>query len=296
MEPSPLQPGIHLLHKPIGPSSFAALSAVAPKNLRSCHGGTLDPFASGLLLVLVQPATQLFDLLHDVPKVYDVAIAWGIETENGDPTGTITRRAGTHHLTPEAIVSAMSSMIGWQDQTPPATSAKRIDGVRAYELAHRGTPITPPPTRVYLHSAQWLEHTLPATSRVRMTVRGGFYIRSCIADLGRRLDSAAHVAALHRISIGPYVDPHASTPSNAPALPWLPTRILTEDEVHTLKEGQGITIGNLIPPPSPLPEDFPMQLPLVRGIQNDRFSFVLEPRDGLLFSNRLLRGGIPFVE
>src|SRR4051812_42381593 len=93
-----MTPGIHLLHKPVGPTSFSLVrdlladaEARQPgKRVRICHGGTLDPFASGLLLVLVGPATRLFDHLHAVPKVYEGAVRWGVETDNGDPLGRTT--------------------------------------------------------------------------------------------------------------------------------------------------------------------------------------------------------------
>src|SRR5271170_3073395 len=93
-----MSPGIHLVHKPEGPTSFSLVQArlgatEAPEGRRRprvCHGGTLDPFASGLLLILAEPATRLFDYLHPVPKVYDATVRWGIETDNGDPGGKVT--------------------------------------------------------------------------------------------------------------------------------------------------------------------------------------------------------------
>src|SRR5438552_18339273 len=83
-----MTPGIHLLYKPVGPTSFSLVQACLQRNasragrrpLRICHGGTLDPFASGLLLILVEPATRLFDYLHAIPKVYEATVRWGVET------------------------------------------------------------------------------------------------------------------------------------------------------------------------------------------------------------------------
>ena len=288
----PLEPGIHLLHKPAGPTSFAALRAIAPPRQRSCHGGTLDPFASGLLLVLVQPATQLFDLLHDIPKVYEVTIGWGVETDNGDPTGAVVNRAKRDHLTATLIDQWLQSHIGWHDQIPPATCAKRIGGERAYVRAQRGEQFTLPSTPVYLHSVEWIDHDLPRTSRVRLTVRGGFYVRSLIRDLGREMQFAAHVAALRRVSIGPYTDPGPGKISSAPALPWLPTRRLVDEEVETLKTGKPIEIGTIEPAIWSAPPSFPPCRPDIRGVHEGRFIFVLEQRDERFYQNRLLRGGI----
>src|SRR3712207_6785029 len=94
-----MTPGVHLGHKPAGPTSFSVMQAFvetaraaqSQRRLRRvCHGGTLDPFASGLLLILVEPATRLFGYLHAVPKVYEATVRWGIETDNGDPLGRTT--------------------------------------------------------------------------------------------------------------------------------------------------------------------------------------------------------------
>jgi tRNA pseudouridine55 synthase len=289
---NPLEPGIHLLHKPAGPTSFAALQKVAPRGLRSCHGGTLDPFASGLLLILVQPATQLFDLLHDIPKVYDVTIGWGVETENGDPTGAVVNQGSVDHLTTAAIEDAMQAHQGWHDQIPPTTSAKRIDGERAYLRAHRGEIFTLPPALVYLHSIEWLKHALPHNSRVRLTVRGGFYVRSLIRDVGRQLKSAAHVAALRRLSIGPYTDPGQGRIISADPLPWMSTRQLIDEEVTALKAGQSIPTGSMLEPTWNPPPSFPPFKPYIRGVHDERFIFILEQQAERIHQNRLLRGGI----
>jgi tRNA pseudouridine55 synthase len=289
-----LQPGIHLLHKPTGPSSFAALQTVAPPRLRCVHGGTLDPFASGLLLILVQPATQLFDLLHDVPKVYEATIRWGIETANGDPTGEVVQRAPCDHLNPGRIADAMGAHIGWHDQIPPATSAKRVDGERAYTRAHRGEKFDLPPSRVYLHSVEWIDHDLPNTSRVRLSVRGGFYVRALVRDVARSMQTAAHIASLRRIAIGPYTDPPAGSIVHATALPWLATRQLAADEVEQLKAGQSIEPGAIDPAEWQAPAGFPGGPAYVRGVHEGRFILILEQRDARLYPNRLLRGGIAF--
>ena len=283
--------GVYLVHKPAGPSSFRRLKEVAPKDLRNCHGGTLDPFASGLLLVLVEPATQVFDLLHDIPKVYDATIRWGIETENGDPTGKIAA-SGKVEPTAAAIEQAMQSFIGWHEQIPPSTSAKRIDGERAYVRAHRGELLTLPASRVYLHSIQWLQHTLPHRSRVRLTVRGGYYIRSLVRDVGRMLGCFAHVEALHRIAIGPWRDPGGDAVERAEPLPWLPARLLSDDDGHDLKAGRSIEAGEIESASWKPPELFPAPTDLMRGIHRDRLSFILKRSGNRLITNRLLRGGI----
>src|SRR5580658_2568174 len=190
-----MDPGIHLLHKPVGPTSFSIVQACIQSTPahpghsapRICHGGTLDPFASGLLLILVEPATRLFDYLHDIPKVYEATVRWGIETDNGDPQGQVVSTGDASHLAPEQLDAALQTFVGWHEQIPHPTSAKRIDGERAYVKAHRGEGVVMPPSRVYLHQAQWLSHDLPTSSRLRVTVRGGYYIRALARNLGQHL-------------------------------------------------------------------------------------------------------------
>lgn len=283
--PLPFPPGIHLIHKPVGPTSFEAMNHYVSANTRegrkpprACHGGTLDPFAHGLLLVLVGPATRLFDFLHDIPKTYDATIRWGIETDNGDPRGKIVREADTSALRPADLDAALVAFQGWTDQTPHITSAKRIAGRRAYELAHRGESVEMPASRVYLHEARWLDHDLPRTSRLRLSVRGGFYVRALARDLGRALGSAAHLTALHRTAIGPHTDPGPANSlevTGRSLLPWLPSRNLADNELTALHQRKPIPLGETLPPDWPLPENFPTPRPLVRAFHKDRLQFLL---------------------
>jgi tRNA pseudouridine55 synthase len=307
-----MTPGIHLLHKPAGPTSFSLVqqcTAAAPakpngRPARICHGGTLDPFASGLLLILVQPATRLFDFLHAIPKVYHATIRWGIETDNGDPLGKIIATKDAGHLRPELLDQAIASFKGWHDQTPPATSAKRVDGERAYLKAHRGETVIMPPAKVYLHEARWLSHDLPHESRLELVVRGGYYIRALARDLGQMLGCGAHVKALRRTAIGPWNDPGPEqsivdvgqdlsiTIQGRDLLPWCASRIITDAEADELKQGRTIPNENILPPDWLLPANFPDSEAPIRGFHRERFSFLLAPRDGGLGLLTLLPGGL----
>jgi tRNA pseudouridine55 synthase len=298
-----MSPGIHLVHKPEGPSSFSIVQSFhreAPERpnrrpLRMCHGGTLDPFASGLLLVLVEPATRLFNYLHDVPKVYEATIQWGAETDNGDPLGKVTHTGDPSQLTVAQIESAIQPFLGWQEQIPHATSNKRIGGERAYLKAHRGEEVVLPPSRVYLHRVEWLSHGLPHQSRLRLTVRGGYYIRSLVRDLGRALGPYAHLAKLRRLAIGPWLDPglgpavHVSTRD---ILPWAPSRVLSEEEVVELRKTGTIPLGELFPPDWRLSENFPHPKALIRGFREDRLTVILVPQDNRLAFHTALTGGL----
>jgi tRNA pseudouridine55 synthase len=298
-----MTPGIHLFHKPVGPTSFSIVQrCIQSANQlnphrppRICHGGTLDPFAQGLLLILVEPATRLFDHLHAIPKVYRATIRWGVETDNGDPLGQTTFTGDPSNLSPQKLDEALASFVGWREQIPPATSAKRIDGERAYLKAHRGETVIMPPSRVYLHEARWLRHDLPKESELQMTVRGGYYVRSLARDLGRLLGCGAHLTTLHRTSIGPWNDPGPGRSveiHGRDLLPWAPVRLLSDQEVGHLRQRQTIPRLNLLAPDWPLPPGFPEPEAPVRGFHLGRLAFLLKPQEDRLAVLSALPGGL----
>src|SRR5512146_2806127 len=135
-----MRPGLYLVHKPPGITSFSVVRAAKeelaargrPRKLPLCHGGTLDPFAEGLLLLLAGEATRLMDLLHEAPKRYVAEVAWGAETDNGDPLGRVVAQGDPSALTPELLDAALAPHLGWTEQVPPSTSAKKIGGEPAY--------------------------------------------------------------------------------------------------------------------------------------------------------------------
>jgi tRNA pseudouridine55 synthase len=260
-----------------------------------CHGGTLDPFASGLLLILVEPATKLFDHLHAIPKIYEGTVRWGIETDNGDPHGKIISTGDPSFLSPKLLDDALQKFIGWHEQIPHATSAKRIAGERAYVKVHRGETVIMPPSKVYLHEANWLSHDLPNESRLRLSVRGGYYVRALIRDLGQTFGCGAHLTHLHRHAIGPWFDPGEERTialSGRDILPWCCTRILTDQEVGDLRAGRDIPLGELLPPGWSLPKNFPDPQAPVRGFHHDKFSFLLTCREKQLRPFSAWRGGL----
>ena len=298
-----MTPGIHLLHKPVGPTSFSIVQACTAslgdqrgrRRTRLCHGGTLDPFAHGLLLILVGQATKLFDHLHGVPKVYEATVRWGIETDNGDPLGRTTFEGDARALTPQQLDDALARFVGWREQIPPATSAKRIGGERAYEKAHRGEHVELPPARVYLHEAAWLSHDLPYESRLRIVVRGGYYVRSLARDLGRMLGCGAHLTTLHRTAIGPWSDPGPDRRielRGRELLPWAPSRELSDHEVGELRQAHAIPLGELIAPQWRVPEGFPDPGAPVRGFHRGKLVFLLQCADATLRPRTTLLGGL----
>jgi tRNA pseudouridine55 synthase len=298
-----MTPGIHLVHKPVGATSFsivqqflARAKAEHPHHPpRVCHGGALDPFASGLLLILIGPATKLFEYLHDVPKVYDATIRWGIETDNGDPLGKPVMTGDASSLSIDQLDNALRGFVGWHDQIPPATSNKRIAGERAYAKAHRGEAFELPPSRVYLHEATWLRHELPHSSRVRLVARGGYYVRSLARDLGRQLGIGAHLSELQRTAIGPWTDPPPDQPvelTGEQILPWLPSRILNDQEVGELRQGRPIPAGALLAPDWQLPSGFPQGPGRIRAFHQNRLVFLLSRENDSLSSVITLGRGL----
>lgn len=285
-------PGVRLLHKPAGVTSFsivrevqAALEASPGKAWKVCHAGALDPFATGLLPVLIGSATRLFERVHELPKTYEATVAWGVETDTGDPGGATVTTGDASTLDPGKLDEALLGHIGWTKQVPPATSNKRVDGERAYAKAHRGEAVSLPAEDVYLHRAEWVSHALPASSVLRLTCRGGFYVRSLARDVGRLLGCGAHLTSLTRTFIGPWRDPgegRVEALAGADAVPWLATLELHDDEWGQLKLEKGVVSVRAKPrPPSwTVPKGFPTPGPLVVATHLRRVVALLEPREG----------------
>lgn len=195
--------GLVLVDKPAGMTSHDGVAIVrrALKTRRVGHTGTLDPFATGLLVVLVGRGTRLIPYIDGEPKVYDATIRFGSETDTDDLTGEVVREAPLP--SDGAIAEAIMRLTGEIDQIPPAYSAKKIAGVRAYDAARRGSALSLAPSRVMVH--EWtLFGRHDRDLGVRITCGGGTYIRALARDLGRFADSAAHLAALRRVKSGPF--------------------------------------------------------------------------------------------
>ncbi|MFI5401917.1 MAG: tRNA pseudouridine(55) synthase TruB [Planctomycetota bacterium] len=196
--------GIVLIDKPVGPSSAQAIAPLKRrlKGPRVGHAGTLDPFASGLLLVLVGGATRLQDLAMKLPKAYVATVRFGAETDTLDPTGTVVASQDPG-AQPEGLEAAVAAFTGEIDQEPPAFSALKVEGRRAYRLARQGKPVDLAPRRVRVHSIAVRDVRWPDAT-IELTTGSGFYVRSFARDLGKALLLPAHLAALRRTHIGPF--------------------------------------------------------------------------------------------
>jgi tRNA pseudouridine55 synthase len=296
-----IESGIHLVHKTVGQSSFDVIRGfkhrafeAGQKKLALGHGGTLDPFADGLLLVLAGQATRLMEL-HPLPKTYVAELTWGVETDTCDLHGKPVSEGDPVQLTVEALAAVLAPFLGWTDQVPPATSAKKIDGEAAYKKAHRGEVVLMKPSRVFLLSARWLSHDLPRHSTLELTCRGGFYVRSLARDLGRALGCGAHLTALRRTAIGPWEDPGEGQErllTGADLLPWCPMRVLSDEEAEHLGHGRAIALGETLPPTWAMPEGFPEPGAPLRAMHERHLVALLKPGEGGLRTFANLRGGI----
>ena len=294
--------GIHLVHKTVGQSSFDVVRGfkrrafeAGQKKLALGHGGTLDPFADGLLLLLAGQATRLMELLHPLPKTYRAEVHWGVETDTCDLHGKPVSEHAEFQLTPEILNAALAPLLGWTEQVPPATSAKKIDGEAAYKKAHRGEEVVMKPCRVFLLAAHWVAHDLPQRSTLELTCRGGYYVRSLARDLGRALGCGAHLAALCRTAIGPWTNPGEGQErllTGAELLPWCPSRVVTDEEAEHLSHGRAIPMGATLPALWAMPEGFPDPGAPLQAMHGERLVALLKPtEDGLrTFAN--LRGGL----
>jgi len=270
----------------------ARAAGIRRDELPVCHGGALDPFAEGLVLLLAGQATRLMDLLHPVPKTYVAELAWGAETDNGDPLGRVVERGEPARLSPQGLEDALAPFVGWRDQVPPLTSNKRVDGERAYRKAHRGEVFELPPSRVYLHEARWLGHHLPASSTLLLVTGGGYYVRSLARDLGRATGARAHLAGLRRTAIGPWTDPPPGRRirmQGADLFPWCGSVRVSAAEVNALRDGRSIPMRAIEPPQWPMPAGFPGAGTHIRALHESGLVALLQERRGMLAAEPVLR-------
>jgi len=166
------------------------------------HGGTLDPFATGVLVIGLGPATRLMRFVSEGSKVYEAELAFGTETDSEDRTGEVIRECDRIPSETE-ILQALPRFVGEIDQVPPRLSAIHVDGERSYRRTRRGEEVDLPARTVNVHSLELLGVDGDRV-RIRVECGGGTYIRSLARDLGRALDSAAHLVELRRTGVTPF--------------------------------------------------------------------------------------------
>src|SRR5882762_244246 len=172
--------GIINLHKPPGISSAAAVTRVKrllPKGIKIGHAGTLDPFASGVLLLLIGKATKLCERLMDEAKQYVATVKLGATTETLDPTSEEIGEEGARQVLGQKVEEALKGFLGEIEQTPPIYSALKIGGRPAYKRAREGEEVMLEPRRVKIYGIQLLKYEWP-TLEIRVDCGRGTYIRS----------------------------------------------------------------------------------------------------------------------
>ena len=196
--------------KPAGITSHDAVDIVRriTGEARVGHGGTLDPFALGVLVIGVgRESTKLLrEILKETDKEYLATLRLGETSSTGDPEGKITptvREEKIDSLSPEKITNVLKKFAGEIEQTPPAFSALKIKGVPAYKLARQGKKVSLPPRKVLIKELELLDLSLPLI-KIRAVVSSGTYIRSLAEDIGKALGVGAYLQALTRTRVGKF--------------------------------------------------------------------------------------------
>ena len=209
-----MEDGIVLIDKPAGWTSFDVVAKIRGKirrrytaqgikptkrQLKVGHAGTLDPFATGLLVILLGDATKKATEFLKLDKVYEAEIILGKESTTGDPEGELKAVSNTKP-TAEVVQAVFAAFTGEIRQRPPIFSAIKINGRRAYKLARDGKEVGVPERTVTIHSLELLDYTYPSL-KIRTHVGSGTYIRSLAVDIGRALGTGAYCGALRRTRI-----------------------------------------------------------------------------------------------
>ena len=204
--PSKLRAGVLNLDKPAGETSFTMvrrLRAITGAK-RVGHAGTLDPLATGVLPILFESATRLADFAHQLPKTYLADIRLGFRTNTDDAEGEPEPVGDPSALTADSVAAALTEFVGTIVQRPPAFSAVKIDGQRAYKLARAGAESAPAPREVVIESARLLDFKPgpEAIAGVEVVCGSGTYLRALARDLGDRLEVGGYLGRLVRSAYG----------------------------------------------------------------------------------------------
>lgn len=206
--------GVVIVDKPENMSSAGVVARIkrvlGAKKLG--HAGTLDPFATGVLVCCINRATRLARFFLEGYKTYEATLYLGIETDTQDATGAVVSEKRVADIGEERLTEIFGRFRGWIDQVPPAYSALKHQGVPLYRLARQGTPVSKPPRKVHISGLRVLETALP---RVRFDVRcsAGTYVRTLCADIGAALGCGGHLKTLKRTcSSGFYLEDALTLP------------------------------------------------------------------------------------
>jgi tRNA pseudouridine55 synthase len=245
--------GVLVCDKPAGMTSHDVVARVRrlAHQRRVGHGGTLDPPATGVLVVALGRATRLLPFLPMEPKRYLAGIAFGAETDTLDATGVTTGTAPVEGIDEAAVERGLERFVGPQQQVPPMVSAVKLDGERLYRKARRGETVERAARPITVHALELraFKPGPPPLATVAVTCSGGTYVRVLAADLGRALGSMAHLASLRRTAVGAFSQREARTLAELEALPSLdgalidPAAAMRSASVRTLSEGEAAALA-----------------------------------------------------
>lgn len=249
----PVVDGVLVCDKPAGMTSHDVVARVRrlAHQRRVGHGGTLDPPATGVLVVALGRATRLLPFLPMEPKRYLAGIVFGSETDTLDAAGTVTGTAPVTGIDQETVARTLQRLVGPQQQVPPMVSAVKLDGERLYRKARRGETVERAPRPITIHALELrgFQPGPPPLATVAVICSGGTYVRVLAADLGRALGSLAHLTSLRRTAVGAFALPEARTLADLEALSSLesalidPAAALRSVSVRTLTEGEAAALA-----------------------------------------------------
>jgi tRNA pseudouridine55 synthase len=246
--------GLLVLDKPGGLTSRAALDRALrwfPRGTRMGHTGTLDPLATGVLVLCLGAATRLAEYVQRMGKTYRTTLRLGARSDTDDADGAVTAVEGAVPPDPAAVAAALPGFVGSIQQVPPAYSAAKVTGQRAYDLARQGQEVELQARRIDVYGIDLLRYAYPYLD-LEVRCGKGTYIRSLARDLGERLGCGALVQTLRRTRVGPFTAEEAVTLDTEPeaarsrvlaaamAVAELPRVVLHAAEVERLRRGQAV--------------------------------------------------------
>lgn len=200
-----------LIDKEINWTSFDAVNKIrillknhlGIKKIKVGHAGTLDPLATGLIIVCTGKMTKQITSFQDLQKEYVAVLKFGETTPSFDLESDVDKTFPTNHITKESLLKVLESFVGEIDQVPPLFSAKYINGTRAYEYARKGSELALKAQKVKIFSIELITFEMPFV-KIKVICSKGTYIRSLTRDIGKALESGAYLSKLRRIGIGHY--------------------------------------------------------------------------------------------
>ena len=271
--------GILLVSKPAGISSHDVVAQIrrSPVGARRKvgHAGTLDPFATGLLIIVVGKATRVQRFFMALPKTYRTLARFGVRSDTGDPTGSLVETG--ERVEEETLRTALPRLRGNIEQKVPMASAVKVGGERLYRKARRGEEVETPIRQVHVSRLELVEFDAQQqTALLEIECSSGTYVRQLVGDLGELCAAGAYCETLERLGIGSFnveaADERRLIPLSA-ALGFLPARRLEPAEAHRARHGNAVAAGEL---------GEADQAEVVRLVADGELIAVAERRDGLL--------------